>query len=229
MTSEDLSLPVLPADKPSVILFDWDGTLVDSQQWLLSLHNRVRARMGEVPWTDDEYRFFMHYSSRDHYPVIFGDRAQEAMDVLQDELKHDKREGLAPIPGAQALLDVLQARGIRLGLVSNKSHAGLMRDVVYYDWNAYFMAIVGAGRALRDKPAPDPAMMALHEMGYSGADVPTGADCWFVGDTDTDVDCAEAAGFYTVVLGARPRDPKLGARYATLEAFAAAIAASAWY
>lgn len=220
---------VLPVAPPEVVLFDWDGTLVDSHQWLLALHNRVRGRMGEPPWTDDEYRFYMHYSSRDLYPVIFGERSAEALAVLQDELVHDNKDGMAPIPGAVDLLDMLLARGVTMGVVSNKTHSGLTRDVIFYNWSPYFRAVIGAGRALRDKPAPDPAFMALNEMGFTGSDAPSGQACWFVGDTDTDVDCAEAAGFYTIVIGSRPRTPKLGVRFQTLQGFIDAITAAPWY
>jgi phosphoglycolate phosphatase len=218
----------LPIAKPQAILFDWDGTLVDSFQWLLALHNRVRMRMGQAPWNDQEYRFYMHYSSRDLYPVIFGDDAPKAMEVLQDELRSDQKDGMAPIPYAVELLDLLNNSGVKLGIVSNKSHAGLNRDVDYYEWRKYFLGVVGAGRALRDKPAPDPAMLCLHEMGFMPNELSDAQNIWFVGDTDTDVECAEAAGFYTIVVGARPRDPKLGVRFGDLKEMAQALSSWNW-
>lgn len=219
----------LPGTRPQAILFDWDGTLVDSYQWLLAIHNRVRVRMGAAPWNDQEFRFYMHYSSRDLYPVIFGEDAPKALEILQDELKHDNKDGMAPIPYAADLLEALKAQDLPLGVVSNKTHAGLTRDVVYYDWAPYFKGIVGAGRALRDKPAPDPAMLCLHEMGFMPNDLDQPHNIWFVGDTDTDVECAEAAGFYTVVVGVRPRDPRLGIRFETLGDFLAALRQAAWF
>ncbi len=64
------------------VYFDWDGTLVDSLPLLFASHNHVRVTMGLHPWTREEYMQAMVQSTRALYPTIYGERAQEAQDML---------------------------------------------------------------------------------------------------------------------------------------------------
>lgn len=216
----------LPQARPQAILFDLDGTLVDSFQWLLNLHNRVRVQMGEAPWTAQEFEYYSHSSSRVIYPRLYGDRAPAAFAALNAELDKQDYDGMVAAPGANDLLHALCTCQIPLGLVSNKTHAGLVNDVVHYGWQDMFQSVVGAGRAARDKPCPDPAHLALTEMQITAQDP---RNIWYIGDTATDVEMAAAAGFFMVVVGHRVPAPKDGVQYDTLETLHAAISSLPWW
>ena len=69
-------------ERPRAVLLDWDGTLVNSLQSIFDAHNHTRVAMGHPAWTWDEYKVHMRSSSRELYPKLYGDRSQEAMDIL---------------------------------------------------------------------------------------------------------------------------------------------------
>ena len=107
---------------------------------------------------------------------------------------------LAVLDVVPALLEGLAARGVPMGLVSNKTGALLRREVAALGWEPYFFAQVGAGDAARDKPAPEAVALAL--SGVPGGPLAPGPAVWFVGDTPTDMACAHASGCAPVLLRA---------------------------
>lgn len=171
------------------IFFDWDGTLVDSLPFLHRAHNHVRTHFGFPSWSMDEYRQAMKFSARQLYPQLYGDRTDDALDVLKDFVIAHHLDFLEPIDGAVELVRGLHAAGFPLGVVSNKRHIFLTREVDHLGLAPYFQAILGAGEAENDKPAADPLLLALSRAGLS-----PGADVLYVGDTEADLSCATAAG-----------------------------------
>ena len=63
-------------------------------------------------------------------------------------------------------------------------------------WSGQFETFIGAGIAARDKPAPDPLIQAAANMKLS----PETHELWYVGDTETDMQAAHAAGFKPVFI-----------------------------
>jgi phosphoglycolate phosphatase len=184
-------------EKPRAVLLDWDGTLVDSLQSIFAAHNHTRVAMGHPAWTWDEYKVHMRQSSRELYPVLYGDRAQEAMDILYRHYGANHLAGLLELPFAGGLLAALQARGIPMGVVSNKKHEMLLRESAHLGWDHFFNgALVGAGAAEKDKPAREPVTKVLDAMTLAAP----GGSIWYVGDTITDMQTAQAANCNAVLV-----------------------------
>ena len=180
--------------KPSAILFDWDGTLVDSLPFLHRAHGHVFTAMGLTPWTLDEARLKIRHSTREMYPTLFGDRAAEATRILYDYVDAHHLAHIVRMREADTVLAALHRAGYKMGVVSNKGHARLVAEIAALGWGDYFQAVIGAGEAARDKPAPDPLLMALGKMGLGPQNV------WYVGDTEIDVQCAREAGCVPVFI-----------------------------
>lgn len=172
-----------------VIFFDWDGTLVDSLPFLHRAHNHVRGHFGFPLWSMEEYRQAMKFSARQLYPRLYGECTDAALEVLKEFVIAHHLDFLEPIDGAAELVRGLHESGIKLGVVSNKRHLFLTREVDHLGLTPYFQAILGAGEAENDKPAADPLLLALSRAGLS-----PGADVLYVGDTEADLSCATAAG-----------------------------------
>lgn len=172
------------------IFFDWDGTLVDSLPLLFASHNHVRTQMGLHPWTQEEYRKAIVYSTRELYPKIYGDKAQAAMDMLYQYITDNHLQQLTLLDGAEELIGYLVERGVPMGVVSNKRHDVLRREVEFVGWQKHFGVYNGAGVAALDKPSGVPLMHALaqHPAGISVKDI------IYVGDTESDLSCAKEAG-----------------------------------
>jgi phosphoglycolate phosphatase len=186
-----MSLP-----KPRAILFDWDNTLVDTWPVIHRALNETLTFMGHEPWTMERVQRDVKRSMRDAFPELFGDRWKLAAQHYQDSYKAIHLDDILPLPGAEALLTLLQTRDIHAGVVSNKRGPTLRLEAKKLGWENYFFALVGSGDAVRDKPDAAHALMALEQGNHE-----TGADIWFIGDTAVDLECAHAIGATPILYG----------------------------
>ena len=189
-------------DRPRAIVFDWDNTLVDTFPTIHAALNVVQEAMGVQKWTLEEAHIRVRQSVRDVFPVMFGDRWEEARAVFYRAFEDVHLRELRVLPGAEELLEHMQAAGVTLSVVSNKTARYLRREADHLGWSARFHRVIGATDAPRDKPAPDPVHMALAETG-----IPAGPDVWFAGVTDIDLECAHHSGCVPVLVRAAPPQP----------------------
>jgi phosphoglycolate phosphatase len=184
----------LIAPRPSVLLYDWDNTLVDGWAGITAALNAVFTAFDRPLWTVDDTRNRVRVSLRESFPQMFGDRWEHARDVFYDTLTREHLRHVSPMPDAGSVLRAGQAWP--QGVVSNKAGAFLRREVVHLGWSGFFGPVIGAGDAAADKPDPAPIHMALQAMGRS-ADTTV----WYMGDTAIDMQAARAAGVTAVLVG----------------------------
>jgi phosphoglycolate phosphatase len=184
---------------PRAVLFDWDNTLVDTWPVIHDSLNTTLSAMGHTPWTMAETKTRVRRSLRESFPVLFGDRWQEARDLFYARYEKIHLEALAVRPGAEDALRFLVEAGIYLGVVSNKSGPHLRSEAEHLGWTGYFGRLIGATDAPRDKPDPCTIEMALSACG-----VPQGRDVWFVGDTWIDIECACRSGCVPILVREAP-------------------------
>ncbi len=185
----------LLVERPRAILFDWDNTLIDSWPAIHSATNAVMAAMGHPLWTFEETKTRVRKSLRDTFPVMFGDRWEEARDVFYGHFRAHHIQDLREMPGISDMLDALAGAGFYMAVVSNKDGTLLRAEAAHLGWDRYFGALVGAGDAARDKPASDPIELALKPSSHVA-----GSATWYVGDTNVDMECACAATCVPVLL-----------------------------
>lgn len=181
---------------PQAVLFDWDGTLVDTIPGLRLAHNHVRTYFGHPPWTEDEFYANLRHSSRELYPHIYGADAEAALTELYRYIGESHLEHLSILPCAPELVAFLGRQAIPFAVVSNKRHDYLIKEVTHVGWHELFYFMVGAGVAARDKPAADPVLMAMAKA----ASPLDPARTWFVGDTETDMMAARDSGCLPVLI-----------------------------
>src|SRR5437016_13237031 len=182
--------------RPRAILFDWDNTLVDSWATIHEALNFLMRAMGTLEWSLAETRERVRLSLRDTFPILFGERWEEAQRIYLDKFREIYLDRLSPLPGRAAMLRALAEEGTFLGVFSNKTGELLRREVARLGWSDFFGSIVGAGDAAADKPASDPVHLALSMSG-----IPAGEEVWFVGDTAIDMECALHSGLISVLRG----------------------------
>lgn len=185
--------------RPLALIFDWDNTLVNTWGVIREALNTTFEAFDKPLWSLDETRARVRNSTRDSFPVIFGDKWRDAADVFYGRYAEIHKEKLEMAADADAMLQSLTQSGFYLAVVSNKRGDYLRAEAEHLDWSRHFGAIVGATDAKRDKPAPDPIEMALADSG-----IEPGARVWFVGDADIDLQCAHQAGCHPVLLRAAP-------------------------
>jgi phosphoglycolate phosphatase len=191
---------------PRAVIFDWDNTLVDSWGAISEAINHTRGLFGLPTWDHKNILANCTRSAREAFPDWFGDKWQDAWKVYYDRfVEVRQREGLTKADGATELLAWLKEQNIPAVVVSNKSGDYLREEAAHLDWNKYFVAIVGAHDAPRDKPAREHADRALTLAGLEG-----GADIWFIGDSETDIACARNAECTPVLIGEKENAQRLG-------------------
>lgn len=199
--------------KPEAVLFDWDGTLVDSHPVLAAAMNVTLERFGRSPWTYEEWESWLGLSARDAFPKEFGDKWQEAREIYLDAYEGLHLQRIKALPGAHQILLSLTKADIPMGVVSNKTGNFLRKEITHFDWQDYFGASFGSGDSAQDKPAADPVYDAL-----SAISVKPGPEVWFIGDNDVDVICGRASKSTTVLIGNAFPDSNPDHRVIDLEA-----------
>ena len=189
----------------AAVLFDLDGTLLDTLSGLAASVNYALRVHGEPERTLDEVRRFVGNGARRLIVRALGGEAHSAYEtVLADFRAHynaHAAEGAVPYPGIPELLDALRVRGIALGVVTNKDE-GVSRALVERFFPGAFAAVAGGGTSRPPKPDPAGAFEALRALGAS----PDAT--LYVGDSDVDAATANAAGLRFVLCswGFRPRE-----------------------
>ena len=185
--------------RPTVLLYDWDNTLVDGWTGITAALNATFAAFGHPLWTVEDTRNRVRVALRESFPVMFGDRWEEARDIFYETLKHQHLDHVTAMAGVP---DVLEAgTPWPQGVVSNKAGAFLRREVKHLGWSRFFGPVIGAGDATIDKPDPAPLHLALSQIGRQ-AD----RSVWYMGDTALDMQAARAAGVTAVLVGHADHD-----------------------
>jgi phosphoglycolate phosphatase len=171
------------------VLFDLDGTLIDSYPAIAASVNHVRAGHGLPPLPEAEVR--RHVGRGPDYllahTVGVGDNGAN---VAAYRAHHPSvlRQGTRLLPGAAEALAALHQGGLLLGVCSNKPVAFTRELVVYLGIADYLTLLLGPEDVSRPKPAPDMLLAALKRLDVSAGDV------LYIGDMVVDIDTARAAG-----------------------------------
>ncbi len=186
------------------VLFDWDGTLLDSVEACRRSYERLFGSFGIA---FDRARFDETYSP-DWY------RTYDAVGLPREKwsqadaawLEIYAAEECALVEGAREALAVLQNRGVSVGLVTSGTRARVVRELAAFGLGSAFRALVCSEDARRRKPHPDALHLALERLGVAAVEAA------YVGDSPEDIEMARAARVFSVgVPGAFPNREALRA------------------
>jgi phosphoglycolate phosphatase len=192
------------------IIFDLDGTLLDTLEDIAFSMNAALVRFGAPAIAVNDYRqhvgrgldvlawSVLPESSRNDETV------RQCVAAMREVYATRWSHSTKPYPGIVALLDSLKHRRIPLAVFSNKAHDFTVKIVTHYFGAGTFSAILGGGE-FPFKPAPAGALHITRSM-----DVPAG-EMLYVGDSDIDMQTAVNAGMYPagVTWGFRSRQELL--------------------
>ena len=180
------------------VLFDLDGTLIDSAPDLAGAANRLRADHGMAPLPLSDLRPMVGSGARGMVGVAFGVAPGEPrFEPLRDAFLAHYEAGLLqttqPFDGVDALLSALEAAGIPWGIVTNKATRFTTPIVAGLGLAKRAAVVVCGDTTPHSKPHPEPLWHAARAMGLAPEDVV------YVGDDLRDAQAARAAGMAMVV------------------------------
>jgi HAD superfamily hydrolase (TIGR01509 family) len=186
------------------VLFDWDGTLVDSAEASFRSYVRAFEAFG-IPF--DRGRFAATYSPNWHntYLAVGLPRDRwDAADALWREAYATHANRL--VAGAAAALERLRSEGIAQAVVTSGERERVSRELAQLGVAGFFDATVFSEDARRRKPHPEALRLGLARLGVAAAHAA------YVGDSPEDVEMARAAGVYSVgIPGGFPNHDALAA------------------
>ncbi len=186
------------------VIFDLDGTLLDTLDDLMDSCNYALSTIGEPARTRAEIRRFVGNGIRNlmKQAVPGGEehpRFEEVYTTMQSWYRAHNQIKTAPYPGVQALIRTLQKRGVPMAVVSNKPDSSV--QILMRQWFPEITVGVGETQGLRRKPERDMVDYALDKLGNPAA------HAVYVGDSEVDLATAANAGLdcISVTWGFRDR------------------------
>lgn len=184
----------------TTILFDLDGTLVDTAPDLAHALNLQLIKHGKSPLAYENIRPFASHGSRGLVGLGFGiTPVDDSFIAMRDEYLsiYESVFTRSPVllPGVAELLQAIENKGLKWGIVTNKPRRFTIGLVESMGLNLQSRAacIVCGDDAPQPKPSPATLLMACQQVGVKPE------NCTYVGDAERDVIAGNAAGMQTVV------------------------------
>lgn len=198
------------------VLFDLDGTLIDTAPDLGHALNLQRGRHGLAPLADAVIRPQASHGARGLLGLGFGIAPDDAkFPAMREELLELYAANLCqlsrPFPGIPELLDALETRGLKWGVVTNKPARFTEPLLSLLDLAERAACIVSGDTCPQPKPHPAPMLAAAELCGMRPG------ECLYLGDAARDIEAARAAAMPALVatwgyLGADDAPHTWGAR-----------------
>ena len=187
----------MPANEIRTILFDLDGTLLDTAPDLAEALNTVLTENRHDPLPFESIRPVVSHGGIALIQLGFGlQQSDPAFEPLRQRLLDVYRDNLSrhttPFPGIEELLDTIEQRGINWGIVTNKP--AWLTEPLLKDLNLFDRAIcVISGDTLDErKPHPAPMLYACELAGCKPE------QCVYIGDARRDIEAGNNAGMHTL-------------------------------
>lgn len=178
-------LNVVKKNRIDTVLFDLDGTLLDTKPLIdKSFIYTFQRFFPKHNLTDEELSSFFGPTLHDTFSRYSSDEAQieEMISYYKkyNEENHTK-ENIKPFDGAVDMLKTLHRKGYKLGVVSSKRKDTILLGLDLYDMAKYFDVILGSDEVENPKPAPDGILKALELLKPE-------ANVLYVGDNPSDIE-----------------------------------------
>jgi phosphoglycolate phosphatase len=181
------------------VLFDLDGTLLDTAQDMMNALNALRAEENLAPLPYEKVRCQVSHGGNALVKLSFGELSATEHEVMRQRLLDIYRKRLAAhtrlFEGGDEMLRDLERRGLHWGIVTNKPGWLTTPLLIEVGLNTRARAVVSGDTLPQRKPHPLPLLHAAEAMGLRPE------ECVYVGDAERDMQAAQSAGMYALVAG----------------------------
>ena len=175
------------------VLFDWDGVLLDSLGASFRVYNKILARLGRKPLSEDE---FLRHQSPNWYEFYaklgIPEGLWKEVDAEWVRLYEEEKPGLHR--DAWPCLERLRSSGFKLALVSNGSRARVEMELGRFGLASLFQSVMCGEKKEELKPSPVMLERTMRVLEVRPSDVV------YVGDAPADVRAAKNAGVVSVAI-----------------------------
>ncbi|MEI8033114.1 MAG: HAD family hydrolase [Chlorobiaceae bacterium] len=193
------------------LIFDLDGTLLDTLQDIANTLNTVLARHGYPVHTLEGCRLLVGRGMKELVRSAIPEYARSPQTVelllgdLLDYYASNWNIHTRPYPGICELLDAIEAKGIKMAILSNKADhfTRLCAGFQLSKWR--FDVVMGQHGAIPPKPDPEGALMVARQLGLEPSEI------LYIGDSGIDMETATRSGMFPlgVLWGFRPKSELL--------------------
>jgi phosphoglycolate phosphatase len=188
-----------------LLVFDWDGTLADSEQRIVSAARSAIETLGLPARSREQVRGIIGLAMREAcqtlFPELSKDQESRFIACYREYYLRNTGHPIPLFPGAKATLRGLAERRYRLAVATGKGRRGLDRDIASHGLGPLFSATRCADDA-PSKPHPQMLVDIMEEL-----DV-TGPETLMIGDTTFDMEMAANAGVACIAVGTGVHDRK---------------------
>lgn len=181
---------------PRALLFDLDGTLIDSIRLIIDSYHHTLATHGLPPRTDDEWLAGIGTPLRVQFADCCSDElTMESLIATYREFNLSNHDRCVTVyDGVASMIGELRRREIPMGLVTSKNRNGAIRGLGLAGFAECFSCLVCADDVQNPKPDPEPVHRALEQLGTDPARTV------FIGDSLHDMASGRAAGVRTAAV-----------------------------
>lgn len=177
------------------VLFDFDGTLLDTHILILKGLNHVSMSSRGIPFSKEEHLQILGRPLNEQIKSICPGNVNYWTSSFQSWYRKNHNEHACPYDDIVETLHLLRSEGLRLGIVTNNSRKALQLGLDLLGIESLFEIIITRDDVHECKPSPEGILQALKSMHVHPE------SCVYVGDSSGDIHAARAAGVMPVLVG----------------------------
>lgn len=186
--------------KFKAVIFDLDGTLLDTLQDLHLTMNRVLEKSGYPTISLETVKHLIGNGARDFMRLALPEHARDEENIDKNLLLYHKlydecgQQNTKPYDGIEKVLKILTKSNIKIGVLSNKPHLATVSVVEKFFFSYHFHSVIGQKDIFPPKPDTASALYMANLLGVKPCETV------FIGDGDTDAIVANNGGFYQLAV-----------------------------
>lgn len=180
------------------VLFDLDGTLVESLPGIAQSLNAALKEIKHPPYSENQVRNFIgngaHRLIKNALPGADSNTIQKTLTYFSEHYRQHWRQGTCLFPGISELLSDLKSDHWHLAILSNKPHEFVQKITQELFSPDLFDQVLGQRSGVPLKPNPESTLQIIRQFQISPA------ECFFVGDSIVDIETAKNANISSVLV-----------------------------